>query len=207
MATASVACNVTSSLRITDAIVPAERATRPALTVMAFWLLIHAFHDASQCRNRLVASHALRWIRAQTDWTRVPLSIRMERWGAPAPPADVRSEYVMSFSWCCSVLSLDEEQTRRHGLPISDASLHCRWLPDASGLSQWRTWHQNRPKPLPRHQRRTHGPRKRLPDVVVPHAVPHRTLPTTRGYPGYVAYCNIVDVSPLSHVQWNILTQ
>jgi hypothetical protein len=204
MASAVVACNIHSNLRITDAILPAERDARPALSTMAFWMLIHALHDASRCSNRRVASNAVRWIRARTDWTRIALAKRMERWGAPAPPVDVRTEHVLSFEWCCGLLNLNPERIREHGLPTT---MHHKWLPDAGGLSSWRTWRSNRPKPSPPRQRGAYRPRKRLPDDVVLPTVRARSLPTTREYPGYVAYCNVVNVMPMTAVQWRILSR
>jgi hypothetical protein len=195
---ATVACNVTSNIRLTDAIVPAHRGTRPALVSLAIALIGSAFHDACKSRDRMVAAHSLRWLRRRTDWTRLPLDARMKTWGKPAPDVDARNGHALSFEWACQVADLNPDTVRRNGLQWHQ---HQPWHV-RGGLSEWRTWRQTRPRPA---ARRRYEPMKR-PEIAVVHPTPAlRTLTQARGYPSFVAYCSLVDVLPLTQVQWNIL--
>jgi hypothetical protein len=120
---------------------PVPRNNLSQLSVLAFWSLVYSFREAAGA-NRLDAAHALRWIRASLDWTKIPLSLRLQRWGAPGPPKSVRAEFALSFSWCCAVLGLNEDRTRRHGLPRG-RNRRDSYMP-TGGLADWRTWRARR---------------------------------------------------------------
>jgi len=67
------------------------------------------------------------WVEARTDWTRRP---------GPIPPEAIRGEIVFSFEWCCSLLNLDAEDIRQHGLPRLSGFAHNskQWLPGLDGI-------------------------------------------------------------------------
>jgi len=161
MATAAVFCDLRPTGHAHQpGIVP--RRERTALSGLAAAALCEGFR-AAQCfgcweghsgQNQLKAfnarrdaAHALRWIRTRSRWTDIDLDKRLRSWGSPAPPKSVRSEYVLSFSWCCEILGLHEAETRRSGLPIRD-SYSTR---PHGGLANWRRWRSERgiPRPSP----------------------------------------------------------
>jgi len=69
------------------------------------------------------------WVEARTDWTRRP---------RPIPPEAIRGEIVFSFEWCCSLLNLDAEDIRQHGLPRLSGFAHNskQWLPGLPGIRE-----------------------------------------------------------------------
>ncbi|HTR24431.1 MAG TPA: hypothetical protein VMI10_10635 [Terriglobales bacterium] len=92
--------------------------------------------------SRLAAAHAIRWLRARTNWTHIPIERRLRAWGAPAPPREVRDEYPLTFSWCCEILNINEDKTRENGAPFR--STHSgKWFA-RGGLLQWREWRAQR---------------------------------------------------------------
>ena len=97
-----------------------------------------AFHDSIQRRGgkpTQAAIDAQIWITTRTNWTRIPIEKRMEKWASPAPPREVRNEYAGSFDWACQNLCLNPDHIRTHGLALA----HGR------GSSQGReTWRRNR---------------------------------------------------------------
>jgi len=121
-----------------------EAKPRPPLQRLAFTLIQLAFRD---CRslNRQHAADGLRWIRMKSDWTALPITTRLERWGTCAPPPDVRTGFVLSFDFCCGLLDWDPDQVRKSGVPIPNrgtAALH-DWV-GHGGLSSWREWREQR---------------------------------------------------------------
>lgn len=132
---------------------------RPLLIGLAGECLLRAFHEAAKgsCQvlahssdvairtSRRDAARSLKWIRLKSDWTTVPLERRLEVWGSPAPPPDVRAEYFLSFSWCCEILGLDENEIRRSGPPFAGK----RTFRPLGGISNWRHWRENRGLPDP----------------------------------------------------------
>jgi len=98
-----------------------------------------ALRDALRVRDGMPTEEALdavTWIQARTDWTR--------RRG-PIPPAELRGENVFSFEWCCSLLNLDAEQTRQHGLLRLSGLAHNskHWLPGLPGIrAHWQKAHE-----------------------------------------------------------------
>ena len=139
--------------------IPVPTNPRPLLAGFAAELILRAFHEASRgshqvltncgplarAKSRKDTADALRFIRARTDWSRVDLEKRLRVWGSPAPPFEVRSEFICSFEWACSVLGLNPDEVRRHGPPFGDA----RTFRPAGGLSNWRMWRANRGKKHP----------------------------------------------------------
>jgi len=79
-----------------------------------------AFRDAARTyrgQPTTIALEAREWIEFRSNWTRVPLQKRLEVWGQPAPPPDVRTEYPGTFDWACAWLSEDCDHVREFGLP------------------------------------------------------------------------------------------
>ena len=137
---------------------PVPRHERPLLAGLAAEMIAQAFHVAQRGDtshqnfgrltpverrySRLASAHAIRWIRAHTNWTRISLETRLRAWGSAAPPREVRDEYAGSFDWCCELLNLDPDETRRNGCPIR-ADHKSRWL-IRGGLANWREWRATR---------------------------------------------------------------
>ena len=59
------------------------------------------------------ACDAVEWITSRLDWTGT----------GSVPPEDIRTEFYMSFEYCCRWLDLDPDQIRRSGLPRDVATL------------------------------------------------------------------------------------
>lgn len=216
MAEADLAYTVYPTGRCADPL-PVPQRTPPALATLALVTLAYGLRDAQRCRNRLTAANALRWLRARSNWTKVPLAKRLAKWGTPGPPSDVRSEYVLSFSWCCQVLDLDEEQVRQHGLPVAMGQT---WVP-RGGLSDWRTWRQHRdtrrikPAGLFRMQCRYCGREaitkpsnqvycdKSCAAAAVTHAA--KWPPICKRYALYRKFAVLVNSPVFTEQQWNVL--
>ena len=168
---------------------PVPRHERPLLAGLAAEMIAQSFHvaqrgdtgaqnferltPAERRYSRLASAHALRWIRARTNWTRIPLEKRLRAWGSPAPPREVRDEYAGSFDWCCELLNLDPDGTRRNGCPVRPDH-KSRWL-IRGGLSDWRQWRATRGGAHPVY-REKHSNVKSDPVRVV---VPQADAPTT----------------------------
>jgi|GEM_PF-1281146 len=75
------------------------------------------------------ARDAFEWLNQDLDWTRKRGLI---------PPPDARLEFVFSFSWCCSLLDLDPEDIRQHGLCRLSGLAHNskQWLPGLPGIRE-----------------------------------------------------------------------
>ena len=111
--------------------------------MLAHRLLQSAIRDAAT-GDRVEAAHALRWLRARTDWTRLPLAVRMERWGAPVPSPEARAQFVLSADWCLQVLGWPRS-VLTNGLPVARASTRdvFGWG-KYGGLRCWRLWRSQR---------------------------------------------------------------
>ncbi len=132
-------------------LIPVPRRVLPLLAGFAFASVAQAVHEA-QRGDRNTAACALRWLRARTDWTRIPLDRRIAVWGSPAPPLEVREEFIGSFEWCCGLLGIDPKDTRKNGLPYREANL--RFYLWRGGTANWRLWRQNRPRKDVKHRPR-----------------------------------------------------
>jgi len=113
------------------------------LRVFAYHILKSAFADAAH-GERQEAAHALRYLRQRSNWTSIPLSVRLERWGAPSPPREVRLEYVLSADWALEILCWPRS-VLSDGLPIGRESTRdtFHWG-QYGGLSNWREWRTQR---------------------------------------------------------------
>jgi hypothetical protein len=119
---------------------------RPLIAGLAGRMLALAYYEAQygasshldpsaklqQCRQ--VSAAAIRWIRARTDWTRIPLDKGMALWNSPAPPFDLRADFALSRDWCCRLLDLD---------PTERLAIMARQAP-AEGCNST-TWSPSRP--------------------------------------------------------------
>lgn len=122
--------------------VPVPIQNLPLLAGFAFQMITQAVHEAQRARNRDTAACAIRWLRARTDWTRIPIERRIAAWGSPAPPREAILELPLTFEWCCSVLGVNPEDTRRHGPPYRENNR--RFYLWRGGLANWREWRENR---------------------------------------------------------------
>lgn len=176
--------------------IPTHR--RPLLAGLCARVLEIAYYDCQHSTNRTTVAHSLRFIRFRSDWTRVSLKKRLERWGSPGPSAEARAEFVLTHDYCCSVLNLDPEKTRRTGLPVT--SKHSQ-LPHG-GLSDWRKW------------RAARMAKKRLPKFAKKHeqkkaAIARRYLSFTleQRHSRYVEYARLVGAPALNISQWAVLAR
>lgn len=98
-------------------------------------MIQNAFVESLECIDGEPTENArvaYDWLAAPScNWTRIPLQKRMAAWGAAAPPASVRKEYIGTFSWCCDWLGMDEDDIQQHGLPPARnrSQLHVAGLP------------------------------------------------------------------------------
>ena len=76
------------------------------------------------------ARDAYLWLSSDLDWTAKP--------GSAIPPAEIRSEIIFSFSWCASLLGINVEDIREHGLRRLSGFGHRSdvWLPGLQGIRE-----------------------------------------------------------------------
>lgn len=124
-----------------DRCIPVPRRVLPLLSGFAFQMIAQAVHEA-QRGDRLTAACAIRWLRARTDWSRIPAERRVAAWGSIAPSQEARDELPLTFEWCCQILGIDPEDTRKNGPPYREANL--RFYLWKGGLADWRLWRESR---------------------------------------------------------------
>ena len=75
-------------------------------------MIRQSFRDACRVDERgaptVCACDAVVWIQSHLDWTTDH---------GPIPPENLRSEFYLSFEWCCAMLGLDANVIRQQGLP------------------------------------------------------------------------------------------
>jgi hypothetical protein len=107
-------------------------------------MLSSAFRDATGV-NRENAAIAIRFIRARTDWSFIPLSRRLAVWGVAGPPVEVRNEgWPLTFEHCARLLGWNPEQLRQQGIPITTSVSELHHWAGTGGLRDWRRWRAER---------------------------------------------------------------
>jgi len=108
--------------------------------LMVRLLVESGFRDALRTLNGSPTPEALNavtWLEGRTDWTR--------RSDVPPPPPELRRQHILSFEWSCSLLGLDPDYLREHGIDRISGLSHRFTASHLPGLREIRRrWAQAR---------------------------------------------------------------